>query len=65
LLADKRSRFFNIEKHGSAFLYFFVSFCSFYLSCMVMIKWSTDEPVELAQVASVTVGDFVLTPVQE
>ena len=32
---------------------------------MVMIKWSTDEPVELAQVASVTVGDFVLTPVQE
>ena len=32
---------------------------------MVMIKWSTDEPVDLSQVASVTVGDFVLTPVQE
>ena len=29
------------------------------------MEWSTDEPVELAQVASVTVGDFVLTPVQE
>ena len=26
LLADKRSRFFNIEKHGSAFLYFFCFF---------------------------------------
>ena len=29
------------------------------------MEWSTDEPVELAQVASVTAGDFVLTPVQE
>jgi len=31
-LADKRSRFFNIEKHGSAFLYFFVSFFKLVLS---------------------------------
>lgn len=29
------------------------------------MEWSTDEPVELAQVASVTAGDFVLTPVQK